>query len=392
MNRTEKRFFSVLAAVVVLEGVVLGVGHFTREQPAASNSNNGPPLTREQELELQFPPPEVVSVQFGPPGQKKTIKRFPANASVTDFPMLDVPQHVPLNGILPPTRRERSYSYSTNSAGVRGSREYTPEPAEGVFRIGVIGTGVAFGLGVSDEEVFTARLESMLAENPHDRRKFEVLNFGLPGMCAKEAVNIISYWSSVFRCDLWLVMFGVNDSLPCYKVTLTTYAFYWKKLIAELRSLDGQVILAIEPLNTFYPWLHRYKRFDRLMRQLVGNSFRIIDFASYLDGFERQDGLRLEMGNGKLELARYDGGERHVEFEQAWEKPQGLEPWVPAEVFEFLDNSDLRLRTFLSDVHLNEYGHELLAIALYDVVGAVLKGEIPQVATCPECRVVEPGL
>ena len=387
MTRTEKRFVSVLAAIVIVQGLGFGIARLMKDDPDGAGASVPGGMTPEQESEQQFPPPVLVPVSFGPPGNERTLMRFPANTSVTDFPMLDAPQHVPEDGVLPPTKRERTFSYSTNSAGFRGSRDFTPTPASGVFRIGVLGTGVTFGLGVNDDEVFTARLQALLDVDPHHSRTFEVLNFGRPGLCAREAVTFLRYWSSLFRCDLWIVMLGVNDALPCFKVPLRDYAISWQALLNELATLNSQVVVAIEPVNTFYPWLHLYEEYDRVMRQQVANRYPVIDLSSYLDGYERQGGLRLEVAEDRLRIMHYEGGTPHVEFDEEWQRPTLDEPSVPLSVFEYLDQSDLRLRTFITDVHLNEFGHQMVAQALYDVIDSVLHGKVPQVASCQECGV-----
>lgn len=392
MTRPERRFITILAVIVVGQGLAFGISKLLDHQEGEAGSRDLRRISTAESQNLQFPPPEMESVTFGPPGYASTILRFPANASVTDFPMLDVPQHVPEDGVLPPTRRERTFSYKTNSAGVRGTREFSPEPGEGVYRIGVLGTGVTFGLGVNDDEVLTARLQAQLDLKPHKDLKFEVLNFGRPGLCLLEATLYLKYWSSLFRCDLWVIMMGVNDSLPCFNVSLNMYAASWRSLLVHLDTLSSKVVVAIEPVNTFYPWLHLYKNFDRVMRRLVGTRYPLIDLSSYLDGYERESGLRLEVAGDKVQVVRYEGGTPHVEFETDKPASNATTPSVPTEVFEYLDGSDLELQTFITDVHLNESGHEAVARALYDVVGSILSGVAPHVPSCPDCRVVEPGL
>lgn len=388
MTRVEKRFVALLASVVVIQAVGFGFMHFFGERTAEPDGSGEPLLT--QPDDLQFPPPLVEWHTIEGPSGELSVPRFPPNTQVTDFPMLDVPQHVPENGILPPTKRERTFSYSANSAGIRGSRDFTPEPPPGVFRIGVLGTGVTFGLGVDDDEVFTAQLQALLDDKPVAGKQFEVLNFGRPGMCVRDAKLTLEYWSSLFRCDLWIVLLGVNDSLPCFNVSLDEYSRSWQELLDHLATLGGPVVLTIEPVNTFYPWLHLYKTYDKAMRQLVGNRFPVIDLSSHLDCYEREDGLRLEVTGDTQQLVRYEQGTPHVEFAVEYHHPGPDSPSVPKALFDFLDGTQLRLRTFLTDVHLNEFGHQVVAGALYKVVDAVVSGRKPALTSRPECRVFEP--
>ena len=63
---------------------------------------------------------------------------------------------------------------STNSRGLRGSREYTYEKPDGVIRIVVIGDSFTFGHEVADDETFSHYLAEMLPG-------IEVLNLGVHG-------------------------------------------------------------------------------------------------------------------------------------------------------------------------------------------------------------------
>ncbi len=62
----------------------------------------------------------------------------------------------------------------TNSAGFRGTREYSLAKPQGVIRIAVLGDSFVFGFGVQDGETFPALLESQ------DKTR-EVLNLGVSG-------------------------------------------------------------------------------------------------------------------------------------------------------------------------------------------------------------------
>ena len=71
------------------------------------------------------------------------------------------------------TRPEFSYDLNINSLGLRGA-EITREKPAGVRRIAVLGDSFVWGIGASDEELFTTQLEKKIPNS-------QVLNFGVAG-------------------------------------------------------------------------------------------------------------------------------------------------------------------------------------------------------------------
>src|SRR5262245_9118016 len=81
-------------------------------------------------------------------------------------------EHDPALGwrLKPGIRTER---LKTNSAGMRGEREFAPEPGPGERRIVLVGDSYTFGQGNADEETFAAYLQAALGE------RTSVLNLGV---------------------------------------------------------------------------------------------------------------------------------------------------------------------------------------------------------------------
>jgi hypothetical protein len=73
----------------------------------------------------------------------------------------------------------RTDRVTSNSQGLRGSREYAPEPAAGTRRVLCVGDSFTFGAGLRDDETMPARLEAAL--NGSGPARWEVLNFGVEG-------------------------------------------------------------------------------------------------------------------------------------------------------------------------------------------------------------------
>ncbi len=73
----------------------------------------------------------------------------------------------------------RTDQVTSNSQGLRSSREYSAEPSAGIRRVLCVGDSFTFGAGLLDEQTMPARLE--VALNGDGPARWEVLNFGVEG-------------------------------------------------------------------------------------------------------------------------------------------------------------------------------------------------------------------
>jgi len=71
-------------------------------------------------------------------------------------------------------RNKKSLLYSTNSAGMRGEKEYSLIPSKDVLRIACFGDSYVFCEAEKDEDIWTYQLENSVG-------KLEILNFGVSG-------------------------------------------------------------------------------------------------------------------------------------------------------------------------------------------------------------------
>ncbi len=134
--------------------------------------------------------------------------------------------------------------YETNSAGFRG-RERAPKKPPGGFRIVVIGDSIAMGWGVSEADSYAARLEALLGAQS------EVLNFGVAGLDAVEAVERYHTKALAFEPDLVVYGFTLNDlDNEHYRHSATDLGDVHRALMAHPSHLWGRVLLPrIGPLR-----------------------------------------------------------------------------------------------------------------------------------------------
>lgn len=102
-----------------------------------------------------------------------------------------------------------------NSFGMR-DREYTQAKEPGTYRIVGLGDSVMFGWGVEVEKSYLKLLERMLndalvAKDRGEIKKFEVLNFGVPGYNTTMEVSAFENKVLRFQPDLVIIHFVRND-------------------------------------------------------------------------------------------------------------------------------------------------------------------------------------
>ncbi len=105
----------------------------------------------------------------------------------------------------------------TDAQGLRGSRDYALVKPPGTFRIVGLGDSVMFGWGVGEAETYMQIVERRLNEHPPavpaalPGRRFEVLDFGVPGYNTAMEVATYEHRAAAYAPDLVLVHFIGND-------------------------------------------------------------------------------------------------------------------------------------------------------------------------------------
>jgi len=99
-----------------------------------------------------------------------------------------------------------------NRFGYRERDFATPKPP-GVFRIVILGDSLTWGAGLAPDERYSNLLEKSLNET-YPVKKFEVLNFGIPGGPTIEERDILRKYREQVQPDLIIVGFCINDPQP----------------------------------------------------------------------------------------------------------------------------------------------------------------------------------
>jgi lysophospholipase L1-like esterase len=98
---------------------------------------------------------------------------------------------------------------STNSAGMRGRREYPVERTTGTRRVLMLGDSFTFGYGVNDDEVVSAVLEDLLdARMPGGA---EIINLAVSGFGQAEELVMWREKAKAYRPDVVVLFYFDND-------------------------------------------------------------------------------------------------------------------------------------------------------------------------------------
>jgi hypothetical protein len=99
------------------------------------------------------------------------------------------------------------FTYSNNSQGFRGSREYGPKQP-GACRVLLLGDSFTYGFGVNDDQTFAHHLEQYLRQR---NLPAEVINAGCPGKGTDYELKVFQTIGVQLHPDLTVLCFFPND-------------------------------------------------------------------------------------------------------------------------------------------------------------------------------------
>ena len=315
---------------------------------------------QQSEEQLTIHPP-VVTVQEELDGKLLTYRRFQPNMSYSDIELPDLPFFI---GVGDPDQYKRllRYSSTTNSQGFRGPRDFSPRKAPGTFRVACIGDGITFGEGVDDTLDFPYLLQDLLNRG-QTGRKYEVLNLGIPSRLTDQALDFFRLVRGKYDADFYFICLGTNDALPMFDRSPRRYEASLRALLAEVKKSGVDFAVLVDPVNTFFPCPECMKKHKAVFQKVLGDRYPLIDLPGILDRHERQDGRRFEEGEGNIQrLVQYGGGRPKVLISTRF-VPRGgpNDKHISPVIYDYLDNHKVYLRTFITDCHLNERGHRVVA-------------------------------
>lgn len=188
----------------------------------------------------------------------------------------------------PPNQEFRTFGhpYTSNNLGFR-ERNFSFKKPTDTFRILVFGDSLTFGVGLAEKQRYTNLLEEMLSLQ-FPGRKFEVLNFGVPGFATDQERDLMEAILKKVEGDLVVVGFCCDD------IKMTTQSFL-KHFVMRVQE-SGQTFemllnldifknprrtfekIPVEPLKEFQPESHWYQK-TKLYKALDEHTNLFLDNA-----------------------------------------------------------------------------------------------------------------
>ncbi|HJN72872.1 MAG TPA: hypothetical protein QGF58_02960 [Myxococcota bacterium] len=241
-------------------------------------------------------------------------------------------------------KRLRRFSVNSNDWRMRGLRECTDAPAEGVFRIACLGDSVTFGWGVEDHEAWPALVEQRLRDRGVNA---EVLNVGVPA----QRVEAMCAW--IRSAGPRLGLHGVVIAERVEGQRPEQYA----KLVRDalLYIAPAKAMLALPPISRFDArGRESYRVEHRRLQESMGRT-PVVELTDRLWAAQTETGVDLRVEGDSFVVFRRDTGEVLLEA-----RHQG--PDLPASIYALFDEDDsVKEPLFFDEGHPDAEGFHVFA-------------------------------
>jgi len=277
-------------------------------------------------------------------------------------------------------------------------REFSVKKPKDVYRIAVVGDSVSFGWKVKPKESFPKIIEDIL--NKREERKYEVINFSVPGYNTAQEYELIKKKVLKFEPDAVLLVYCGNDMNLCNfiqpKLTpmnfLYVKSFYIHKL---LRKFDRKFRVDKKEeklVDKAWPWFKKNILGMYYYKKRIYNSPGL-EVAStincnppgtremvpkrywYMLGPERYEETLSKISSMlQAKDVRLISSGWITDLGTVFNKRAGIE-----EIYSFneiFDDEEIYKSKYVlseKDTHLNPDGHDLIAEYLYKKIMAVTK-------------------
>ncbi len=227
-------------------------------------------------------------------------------------------------------------AFDFNRDGLR-DRDYPPEKAEGCYRILIAGDSLAYGYGLQMSETYAKRLEWKL--NLMSKKKYEVINLGVPGYRMTQIVERIKEKGLKYNPDMIIYGYWLDDISMSSN---TEEADLTRKAADQINS--NRIVMTENPLErNMKSLLFNFQ----IIRRIVATKRDIMFRKQKNNASHPEDEIRKNLGekiyplymdycrrvdNGELKDIRghdpyyafYRDADRFMEWNDAFEELSGL--------------------------------------------------------------------
>lgn len=260
-------------------------------------------------------------------------------------------------------RKIKGVEYSINSFGLRDN-EYGFKHDN--YRIIALGDSITMGYGVAFGDSYPKKLETLL--NFNDKKKVEILNFGVPGYNTKMEYLLLEEIGMRFNPDMVILMYSLND------------IFSYPESI--LFKLPLPVVRVIENIHNRSYFVQYFRcRLKDFVKQKDNDPDYLFSDSSILwkenKQYIREIAGLCRNNDNKLMLVIYPhsigGRDIHALKKvcfciQKFAESQGITTLNLFPYFDKVKEGENNLTLSEDDPHLSPQGQEMVAQAVYDFI------------------------
>lgn len=304
--------------------------------------------------------------------------------------------NLPFNGIKDGVYYTWGHEWVNNSFGFREREFVIPKPSN-VYRIMVLGDSIAWGVGLSEGERYSNRLEALLSSKYPDK-EIEVLNFAHRGSPTTVERDFLMRYRHVVEPDLIIVGFCHNDTKPrkeSYCVEKQRYELHFL-LIEQLKPFGLREISSFlsERYDTLLTKLDRVPRWEVCLQRTYDKSslewkqfevaLRDIKDVSDTLGLPPPVFAVLNMGTSSTMPTDYNHPDEELDFYLRWwhqAEDTAREIGFTTVNFEEEFKQDLSnevMAVNVKDGHPSARMNEIYAQKLFQIVSPAVESELRQ--------------
>jgi lysophospholipase L1-like esterase len=282
--------------------------------------------------------------------------------------------------------------YAINRDGFR-DYEHPEQKPPGTYRIVVLGDSTTAGNGVSNlDAVYTKRLEKLLNTPTNTSVHHEVLNMGVGGYHTLQEVETLRVKGLKYNPDMVLVTFCVNDfdlhsdggvysSLLNREKKLTEY--YNANIYEKLLRISRLAFVIYHRLNRSFPTTHD----SMYVKNILKGQTTVRAGLSLLSKLQQEHGFVAIVVILPAFKARFDEYNVMHIHEDVFHAAEGLSGITVIDLLQRFARVDNNADKFSFDgVHMNEYGHNVMAKILLPIVQASVREHGQKGAMLPSGR------
>ena len=271
--------------------------------------------------------------------------------------------------------------FAINRAGFR-DYEYPEQKPEGTYRIVVLGNSTTAGNGVANlDNIYTKRLEKLLNTSTDPSIRYEVLNMGVGGYQPLQEIETLREKGLKYNPDMVLVTFSTND------FELRTDGGVYGRLLATNKNYVGIYDKLLRQSRLAFILNYRFKIALKTYDEISLKTYDEIYIKDILKGQTTvRAGLsllsKLQEEHGFIAIAvilpafnahfdEYKFGHIHEKVFRSAEDLSNIELIDLLQSFARVDNNADKFS--YDGVHMNEYGHDVMAKILLPIVQAFSK-------------------